>query len=525
MEANFWNLDLIRRAIDCFVDSVKVFNRTGICKYDWPQFLHEGSSGNGTIIQDFIPTLRRTLKNLEILENQAGTYARPSLLVLVPDHFTDGGNPSRPLLDEPDDLRMYVSTRYKPTDLRSLGLTYQAASHFRWILSSKSLWWIQWRGSTWHSRLAAAILHGECSSFRNIKLIPLRDGRWVSANDERIYFPNTSGNIVVPEGIELNIIEETACADQSRREMFMRFGAKTLTENEICNLILDRHRSLNSSTHSLTLDCLISHAWHLFSLGNAYLDCSSLKLVAERNSNLSVGHELYMDFPDCSFHMRDYFEPDGPCKFLHSNYLAYGPSSRRSSWHEWLQHKAGVSILPKLLNNGVFGRPSMSPEFQYLIGQFHSGVWLTLLRDNWSHYYFDASRIPGTFRALLVDCTGGRKCPLSDTYLATSAVTREPLAREHVSMIEVPNPEHRGWLNLCTLGLRTAQDLDFYLSILLSIASSPPETFTETTLIRLYEGVERHFDEDPETARYVPQVPNPLVQTLTRIAPHFRGRI
>ena len=504
VEANLWNKELVSRAVGAFVESVTVFNRTGVCKYDWPRYLSAGSDANGTIMEDLIPRLRRQMKNEYVLETQTGIYRKPSSVVLVPDHFTDGGTSSRPLLDDYDDFFTYVAVRYNPADLRTLGVNYQTTAEFHRMLSSKAFGWIKARGSTWHSRLAAAIVRTGYSYFWIMHLIPLRDGRWVSANEGPIYFPNTSVDDIIPEGIEVNIIDEIACADESRREMFSLFGAQILTQKQICNLILDRHRSLTFLTDSVTLGCLISHAWYLFSFGSASLDCGSLKLATQRrHSDLSAGHGLYMDLPGGSFQMRDNFlDGDSPCKFLHSDYLTHGSSSQRTFWHEWLQHKVGVSTLPRIIKDGAFW-PDISPELQYLIGRRPSRVWLTLLRDNWSYYDSDILRVSNTLGSVLVDCKSGRKCRLQDTYLATSAVMRETLAAERLSIVDISDPNHRGWLNVRILGLHTTQDLNFFLSILLSITKTGPIIFAQATMTRLYQGIERHFDEDPEAARYV----------------------
>lgn len=246
-------------------------------------------------MEQFISRLRSRLKNEPVLENQAGTISQPSSLVMVPYYFTDGGNPSRPLLDEPGLLRTYVSPQYLPTDLRALGLVNQTAADVYRILSLKTLGWIKERGSNWHSRLAAGVVQsGYNTSFRAISLIPLRDGRWISANDGQVYFPNTSDNIVIPQGIEVNIIDESACACGSWRQMFIQFGAQTLNEKRVWELILERHQYMYQFTDSLPLDCMINHAWYLFCYGSASLDCKV------NEPHLKLDHQI-SDSPRVAF--------------------------------------------------------------------------------------------------------------------------------------------------------------------------------------------------------------------------------
>ena len=498
---NAWNSSLLEGALDLFVSTVRQFHRTGVCKYCWPSFTTCNDTAHGTIFEGFIPRLRKLLQDENVLESQAGYLSRPSELMLVPQHFTDGLDPPQPLFDDILNTFKYVSFDYSPHDLELMGLKYQTPQQICALLKWMSPQQLEQKSSTWHSRLAAGIAESEPSVFDTAKLIPLRNGEWVSALEEPFYFPSIGDDVDIPSGIEVKIISKTACADPARNRLFRLLGAKPLTESQICNLILDRHRFLSLSNNNLSVSCLVSHAWYLFSNGSIGLNYGALKLANELGQAVS-GDELYIQLPDSSFRMKDYlpkslFDAD----FVHSNYLTQGSSSKRSYWYKWLTDTLHVSILPNFLSSR---KGPITREFQHLIDNHPSSVWLTLVRENWQHYAMDPALASNRVSSIPVQCTNQNQCQLKDAYLATTAIMHEPLADRYINLVDVPDPRNADWLNLTGLGLRTTPDLDLYLTILRGVAKTRPSDVQKDIVPHLYQSVAKHSREDLSQAKYVP---------------------
>lgn len=447
----------------------------------------------------FISRLRKLLRDENVLESQAGYFSRPSELMLVPMSFSDGLDPPRPLFDDPLNTFKCVSFNYSPHDLEAMGMSYQTPQHICMLLKWMSPAQLEQKSSLWHSRLAAGIAESDLSAFHTAKIIPLRDGEWISAAEEPFYLPNMDNIIDVPSGIEVKVISKMACADPARRRLYALLGARQLNESQICNLILDRHRSLSPWNTTLLTPCLVSHAWYLFTYGSLGMTYGDLKLANELGQAV-LGGDLYMQLPDRPLQMKEYL-PDSlfAAKFVHPDYINQGALGGRSRWYKWLADTAHVALLPNFLDSRS---GSITEEFQYLIDHHPSRVWMMLARDNWR--YYNPTLIGKRVGSISVQCTNGQSCKLEDTYLATSALLQEPLVERYIHLIDVPDPDDLEWLNLSRLGLRTAPDLEFYLTILQGVARTNPSDISEDTILLLYKGIEGHSKEDVSRVRYVP---------------------
>nr|POF17667.1 hypothetical protein CFP56_13081 [Quercus suber] len=497
---NAWNEALLKSTLDLFVLAVRQFNHTGLCKYDWPDFIACDDTAHGTIMEGFISRLRTNLRDENVLESEAGYLSRPSELMLVPRHFTDGADPAQPLFDDILNTFKYASSRYLPSNLELLGVIYQTPQQICALLKWMTPQQLEQKSLAWHSRLAAGIVESDVAAFGSAKLIPLRNGDWISASDTPFYFPSISNDVDIPSGIEVKIISKEACADPVRKQLFTLLGAEPLTEGQICNLILERHKFISPSNNSLAVSCLASHAWYLFCYGTLGLSYGSLQLANELGQAVS-GRELYMQLPNCSWRMKDYLPRDSfAAIFLHTDYLNQTVSADRTRWFKWLSDTLHVSSLP---NFSGTRSGNITPEFEHLITNHPSVVWLTLVRDNWQYYSMDSSMHSNSAGARKVNCTNGQSSPLRNAYLNTTAISSEPLADRCISLVDVPDPENSHWLNLEMLGLRTKPDLDFYLTILRNVAAEHPSGVRRDTILHLYKGIETHGQDDLDRTKAI----------------------
>ncbi|KAK6432213.1 hypothetical protein LTR95_011620 [Oleoguttula sp. CCFEE 5521] len=495
---NAWNNVLLHGAVDLFITAVRQCNRTGICKYSWPAFATCREAAHGTVMDGFVTRLRKALQDESVLESQAGYHSRPSELMLVPEHFTDGALSLRPLFDADVNVFKYASFDYKPRELEMLGVPKQTPQQIcallRWMTPAQ----LEAKTAAWHSKLAAGIAMSEPSAFATARIIPLRSGEWVSANDGSVFLPSEEDGLDIPDGIEVRLVSRTACADPARRRMFTMLGAKPLNQSQICQQILERHRFLSMSNNSLSPRDIVAHAWYLFSYGSLGLEYGALKMVNKLGQAVS-GEDLYMQHSDSPFRLKDYLPGSVfAADFVHPLYLEQGNSSTRPRWYAWLKNTLHVSLLPNLT---VSRKGAITREFQYLVDSHPSQVWLTLVRDNWQHYSMDRGLLSNSVTTLPVRCLGGKSCALDEAYLGTTEILREPLAQAHIHVLDVSDPDNPGWLNLSKLGLCTAPDLEFWLAILRGMAKSQPSHVSKEDVIRCYKGIEKHAQRDPGEAR------------------------
>nr|OQO23344.1 hypothetical protein B0A51_12253 [Rachicladosporium sp. CCFEE 5018] len=495
---NAWNNALLDGAVDLFITAVRQCNRTGICKYSWPAFATCREAAHGTVMDGFMTRLRKALQDESVLESQAGYLSRPSELMLVPEHFTNGASSLRPLFDADVNVFKYASFDYKPRELEMLGVPKQTPQQIcallRWMTPAQ----LEAKTAAWHSKLAAGIAMSEPSAFATARIIPLRSGEWVSANDGSVFLPSEEDGLDIPDGIEIRLVSRTACADPARRRMFTILGAKPLNQSQICQQILERHRFLSISNNSLSPHDIVAHAWYLFSYGSLGLEYGALKMVNELRQAVR-GEDLYIQHSDSPFRLKDYLPGSSfAADFAHPLYLEQGNPSTRPRWYAWLNTTLHVSLLPNLTGSR---KGAITREFRYLVDNHHSQVWLTLVRDNWQHYSMDRGLLSHSVTTLSVQCMGDKSCPLDEAYLGTTDMMREPHAQKYISLIDVPDPDNLGWLNLSKLGLRTAPDFEFWLSILRGMAKMQPSDISKDDVIRCYKAIGKHAQRDSGEVR------------------------
>lgn len=488
-------------AIGLFVQSVKKFNSTGHMKYRWPQFARSASDAPGTFMKGFFKDLQHQLRKERVLVTQSGNLRAPSALLFVPTLFCDGGSPRRPLTGSPNQLGHFVSVDYHSFgDLQVLGVRKQTGEDFRRRLGTMSLAWIHNQPESWHSRLAAAINNIGCSKFREVPIIPLRDGTWISATATPFYFPTLSSNEFIPEGIEVKIIDDNACEDRERWNMFKAFGAKELSSAQVCQLILAQHEFENWPSPPSS-EMLVAQTWYLFEWARGRHNLDTLKVMAQDSEPLLSGDEVYMDDPSGSFLMSEYFpSKQAPCNFLNARYLDHGSASERPHWIKWLRKDVKVRTLPRLLAREWFGSVYLASEFQHLIAKHHCRVWLGLLKDNWETYSKDAIGSKDLVGALEVECKE-ESCELHSAYVATSAVMEVALAAEYLDTLDIDDPNAPEWRNLSCLGLRLEPDLNLYLHLLQQVAGSSLDEVSKKDLDQLYRGIEHYFSQDAAAVR------------------------
>jgi hypothetical protein len=495
------------------VQSVENFNQTKMLKYDWPLFTEPGLCGNSsdTIMKDFFKDLCSRLSEEMVIESEVfgdekyGELSSPQNLLLVSRIFTDGAKVPKPLLYSTENVSHFVNGKYDCEDaLVILGVKKQTAKDFHERLKKRPTRWIWNQTATWHVRLAAAIIKKSPNRFKNLQIIPLREGNWISANDLPFYLPSSSNQVSIPKGITAKIICPKAANDPTRRKLYEKFGAKQLTSQEICLHILKEHCGFGLGT-SIPIRDLVEQTRYLFKFRKDYrLPLGSLKLLSQDSSTLLTSNDLYLDCPGHSFVVSEYFANTGICHFLHSTYLKGLSGSSHSEWIKWLHEEVQVRKLPKLLANlpPRSQEVRLSKEFRYLIEEYAATTWLGLLQENWNTYATEVEKASDILRRAVVKLNGDDIYPkLNFAYLATPAVLEVPFVSDYLELIKASNAEWSSWSVLGRLGICSQPNLDLYLFILQKISKESREEVPNDALDKIYGGIEEHFKHNPREAR------------------------
>lgn len=139
----------------------------------------------------------------------------------------------------------YLSKRYAASDkgaLLRLGVTEMKIEDFideveRMIAQDKD--GFRSRPNEWHSTLASILeqrgkLARNKDKMKKLRLIPLRDGLWVSAPNENsgyedgVFFPDDSIGFEIPGGLKCSLVADDAAHDWNRRMFLTYLGVKLL---------------------------------------------------------------------------------------------------------------------------------------------------------------------------------------------------------------------------------------------------------------------------------------------------------
>ncbi|KAK3712619.1 hypothetical protein LTR37_009062 [Vermiconidia calcicola] len=499
VQGSAWNTKLISAATDLFVQSAHEFNKSGVVKYTWPRFLSSQGTATSTAFQGFLADVVDRLRAESVIESYQATMEKPIDVKHPPGIFTDGRSPARPLLSGPMGLRAYTAASYLLADLSNLRIPQLPSNQFlgmlRYLVKNKHAEFKQ-QTPAWHSRIAAAILSIGPQSVRNLELIPLRDRTWTSAK-KTVHLPGVSDGLVLPDGINVDTVDDSATKDPSRAALFSGLGALQLNPNEVCRIILAQHASHGEKLETWTVDTPFEHAHYLF---NSCIqlrrdELVKLRVASSSSTLLHVGPDLYMDVPESDFRVSEYLGASNTAvKYLHGRYLDGAPCQSKE-WIDWLQSHLGVRTVPRLANKGT-----ISQEFQCIIDSSQRHEWLLLLQRKWSSFSAEIAtnnKLRSLLSNALVNCEDGQRRPLKDVYLATSSIKNATTGLDFVPFLAVDDPDDSSWVAFETIGLGVRPTLGFWMAILQSLQAETVAKPTKKSVDYVYREIDRLYYEDP----------------------------
>jgi hypothetical protein len=180
----------------------------------------------------------RTLKDRPVLRNYLEELKKPSELIFVPAAFCN--HDGTPLTLTDTSANRYLSRQYDLSNkdaLLRLGVQEMDADGFIAEvkrISATEEHVMRSASPQWHSRLASILLEQKRSKknwdlIKQLDIIPLRDGRWVSSINvtrpgHEIWFPNNGIGYDLPTGLPWQLVADEAARDRHRHDLFKALG-------------------------------------------------------------------------------------------------------------------------------------------------------------------------------------------------------------------------------------------------------------------------------------------------------------
>jgi hypothetical protein len=200
---------------------------------------------------------------------------------------------------------------------------------------------------------------------KNLPLIPLRDGKWISATLSPIYIPTTK-NIAIPERLDIRVLQSKAISNIARKNLFARLEVLEANINTVRASILRSFASSNNglllSNYKAFLDYLyLTHQPGLFTPN----DLVNKVQVVDDQRQLVQPHTTDIYLPGKTHS----FGPESPglsVKFIHTMYMENipeKPDPMFPSWEKWLFDSVGIRERLRLVDPN--GR-SLSEALMYV---------------------------------------------------------------------------------------------------------------------------------------------------------------
>jgi hypothetical protein len=489
MLENEWNMQLRDSIVNAFSAAVERFKQEKYLKFTWLRFLPEVLDGF------FTPVGRAIIQNLQcskVLLTADNTYQPPTKCINVRSGFR-GAN-KVPLLPKEylqDDLH-YLSLSYISADLQHIRrLGVGEMSNIQFIRGLQNMGReirkqpLPWQEAVCHTLTEILERHPWESIFeiKQISIIPLSDGSWVSADSvEDVFFASNVEDI--PSDLELQFVDGSVEQTSPQYKLFEKLGLMKVDGETVVNRILEKHSCGDSIPWDL--DLLICHARFLYSHKYLfeYLDSPLGLLVMTDEGEVCDACDTYYDFPDLGHQIRMLDVLPSPAKFLNPQYL------ENKDWSKWLRNVAGINTSPRLING------QLSPEFETLSRTVDTGVLLTVLERAWPKWQQTISPAAVSWlKNIEVRCEDGSRRALKKCYLK-----RLPLKKfSDLPFLLVQNPDSNRWNFLRQLDVIDQVDGDFHLRRLMSLRDTSVEDTEQ--IIRIYRQLESRFHEWPSVIR------------------------
>jgi len=361
-----WNISIREALSEAFISSIVHFNE-GVLKYIWPCYLPSSAISTSGFFEPAIKMILIQVEESPVFESCVGNMVRPATLSYVPAEFCADGEPFT-LCNATED--QYLSSNYASWVIEamvSVGVTEltprQLLRDLATLITTDANSFHK-RSLKWQTQLATTLLKFSTdaelmSLMRDLALIPLNDGTWIAARDNKIFFSRSDASLAIPDGIGILIVERNAESDSNRRKLFTSLGVKEWSAPGICRLILSLHASADFQPERLSMTQIISHATFLYQAKWQLPKGVDLWFVTTRSERFR-GREIYVpgnsNVDSAAARVFAVLEKDFPV--IHNYYLTVLPGD--CEFVNWLVQNLGLSRIPRLVTPVVEPKPLLA---------------------------------------------------------------------------------------------------------------------------------------------------------------------
>ncbi|KAK3331475.1 hypothetical protein B0H66DRAFT_487633 [Apodospora peruviana] len=364
------NIDLLNGIAAAFIKAILQFCEHPDLCYTWPEFLPPPDDEPSPFWTGLVQSIKDLISRTPILKaRHRGDLRKISdLLWLTPDSSDRNRDP---LLDDPR-KDPFLAKKYSRSVVDALKEYGLKNTHFNlWIglleadlRSATSRMKSPLTDEDWHSRVARLFCkpfneNWECMSrIKRLAMLPLRTGRWVSADSGSVYLPTTCG-IPIPTEVQMDVLDPVAVANSDRKALFTMLGA---TEPSVVDVRSSILASYGSSVVHVGLAESRDHLYYLYFTHQSKHNRTELKRLHIYNQDEDWGSPHEEDFylpsdhpygPEALLGPEDNYPPGLDVQYVHPTYLDDAPSpptSTHSSWNKWLRDVVGVRDRLRLIS-------------------------------------------------------------------------------------------------------------------------------------------------------------------------------
>jgi hypothetical protein len=185
---------------------------------------------------------------------------------------------------------------------------------FKSFIESYGDGFLKSKSEEWHVKVTGILRRSTTrQQVADIPLVPLRDGRWVCPSTKNIFLEPESGNLAVPNGINIYLVDSDACKNEERMKFFSWLRIRTCDQAEVCGMIMELHASLKTRR----LDDLVSDAVYLFQSRVLYSESLKRLRLLDSCSKVGFGKDLYIDHPGRSFAISKFANNENGLRLIH----------------------------------------------------------------------------------------------------------------------------------------------------------------------------------------------------------------
>lgn len=392
------NHDLLEHIANAFMQAAREFCDNVRLRFLWPRFLpHAETEEPSTFWKNLIPKINRRLAQEKLFHTQR-TSPRKSLsqVVPLPPYFEDRNK--RPLFDV-DDYNIFLDNNYPQDCVMTLqrlgmptltwdqifGMAEQDLSEAKSNIKQVPI------DDDWQTRFAKLMLRDMSEAAvkrrQELKLIPLQNMEWGSANSGQLFLPFTQG-VPIPPGIIERTIDPTALHNNSRKNLFKVLGAKEPTISWVRSSIV-QESVMRSTMGTFESRDWIHYLYRTHPEEPDWFELRGLKICADKNMMTPSISDVYLP-SDHPLGPRVLFQsgpacPAGPkSHYLNDIHFRDAPEKPRPdcpTFEEWLCEFVGIRERLRLVARG---KDSLSAEWKYVEKHKPSRL-LSLLRHLWPH--------------------------------------------------------------------------------------------------------------------------------------------